>query len=123
MHSYTSSQWVPFPVELVFAFFANPNNLPHLTPKWQRARVEELSLVPPPARPLAADPALRFQSPAAGAGSELSISMRLLRGLRMRAGWQLTIAEFAWNDHFTDVLLKGPFKSWRHMHRIVHETG
>jgi len=123
MHTFTTSQWVPYPVELVFAFFANPNNLPHLTPKWQQARLEDLRLVPPPPRPAAANPANRFQSPAAGAGSELLVSMRLLPGLPMRAGWQVRIAEFAWYDHFEDVLLKGPFAAWRHTHRIVSEFG
>jgi hypothetical protein len=28
-----TQQWVPYPVELVFAFFANPANLPHLMPR------------------------------------------------------------------------------------------
>lgn len=121
MHTFTTSQWVPYPVELVFAFFANPNNLPHLTPKWQKARIEDLRLQPPPLRPLAANPEHRFQSPAAGAGSELLVSMRLAPGLPMRAGWQLRIAEFAWYDHFQDELVKGPFAAWRHTHHVVRE--
>lgn len=120
-YTFSTTQWLPYPVELVFAFFANPANLPHLTPKWQRARVEDLRLVPPPPRPVAENPAHRFQSTAAGAGSELIVSMRLMPGLPMRAGWQVRIAEFVWNDHFQDELLKGPFAYWRHTHRIVRE--
>ena len=121
MHTFTTSQWVPFPVELVFAFFANPANLPHLTPKWQHARLESSRILPPPARPLAAHPAYRFQSPAAGAGSELVISMRHLPGLPMRATWVVRISEFVWNDHFQDELLKGPFAYWQHTHQIARE--
>ena len=121
MHTFTASQWVPYPVELVFAFFANPANLPHLTPKWQHARLESSRVIPPPARPLAADLAHRFQSPAAGAGSELMISMRPMRGLPLRTSWLVRINDFAWNDHFQDELLKGPFSRWRHTHHIVRE--
>jgi ligand-binding SRPBCC domain-containing protein len=121
MHTFTTSQWVPYPVELVFAFFANPSNLPHLTPKRQKARVESMRLVPAPARPVATDPALRFQSPAAGVGTEVMLSMRLATGLPFRTRWLVRIAEFAWNDHFEDELLKGPFAAWRHRHTIVRE--
>lgn len=119
---FTTSQWVPYPVELVFAFFANPGNLPHLCPKWQQARLESSRLVPPPARPLAADPALRYQSPAAGAGSELEISMRPFRGVPARAHWLVRISDFAWNSHFRDEQVTGPFALWRHTHNIRSET-
>ncbi|HTJ29364.1 MAG TPA: SRPBCC family protein [Acidobacteriaceae bacterium] len=121
MLTFTTSQWVPYPVELVFAFFANPSNLPHLTPKWRQARVESMRLLPAPARPVAEDPTLRFQSPAAGVGTEVMLSMRLISGLPFRTSWLARIAEFAWNDHFEDEQLKGPFAAWRHTHRIVRE--
>ena len=117
-----TSQWVPFPVELVFAFFANPGNLPHLMPKWQRAKVESSRIIPPPPRPVAEEPALRFQSPAAGTGSEMVISFRPVPGVPFRIGWIARISEFEWNDHFCDEQLKGPFASWHHCHRIVAET-
>ncbi len=117
-----TSQWVPFPVELVFAFFANPGNLPHLMPKWQQAKVENSRFLAPPPRPLAPDPALRFQSPAAGEGSEMMISFRPFPGLPLRFRWLARISEFVWNDHFCDEQVKGPFAAWKHCHRIVAET-
>jgi ligand-binding SRPBCC domain-containing protein len=117
-----TSQWTPFPVELVFAFFANPANLPHLMPKWQQARVESSRLVAPPPRPIAPDPALRYQSPAAGVGSEIVLSFRPLRGIPFRIGWLARITEFAWNSHFCDEQLKGPFAAWKHCHRIESES-
>ncbi len=40
-HTFQSEQWVPYPRERVFAFFADPANLPPLMPAWQRARVEK----------------------------------------------------------------------------------
>jgi ligand-binding SRPBCC domain-containing protein len=118
----STSQWTPFPVELVFAFFANPGNLPHLMPKWQQARVESSRLVAPPSRPVAPDPTLRFQSPAAGMGSEMAISFRPVPRLPLRVGWLARITEFVWNSHFCDEQIKGPFASWRHRHSIVAET-
>lgn len=117
-----TSQWLPFPVELVFAFFANPANLPHLMPKWQQARIESSRIIAPPARPIAADPTRRFQSPAAGEGSEMVISFRPIPGLPFRLGWLARIGEFAWNSHFCDEQLKGPFASWKHCHRTTSET-
>jgi len=117
-----SSQWTPFPVELVFAFFANPGNLPHLMPPWRRANVESSRFIAPPPRPLAADPARRFQSPAAGVGSEMVIGFRLIPGVSLRIGWLARIVEFEWNSHFCDEQVRGPFASWRHCHRVASET-
>ncbi len=119
--SLRTSQWVPFPVELVFAFFANPANLPHLMPKWQQARIEDSKLIPPPPRPLASEPTLRFQSPAAGTGSEMSISFRPIAGIGFRIGWLARITDFVWNDHFSDTQVSGPFALWNHTHHIVSE--
>jgi ligand-binding SRPBCC domain-containing protein len=121
-HTLRTSQWVPFPVELVFAFFANPANLPHLMPKWQRAKIESSRFIAPQARPVALDPALRFQSPAAGTGSEMVISFRPVPGIGFRIGWLARITEFEWNSHFCDEQLKGPFALWKHCHRIGSET-
>jgi len=117
-----TSQWTAFPVELVFAFFANPGNLPHLMPKWQQAKIESSRFLAPPPRPLAPDPALRFQSPAAGAGSEIVIGFRPFPWLPFRIGWLARITEFVWNSHFCDEQLKGPFRTWKHRHGIVAET-
>jgi len=120
--SFETSQWTPFPVELVFAFFANPVNLPHLMPKWQQGKIESSRFIAPPPRPVAPDPTLRFQSPAAGEGSEIVFSLRPFRGLPFRVSWLGRISEFVWNSHFCDEQLKGPFASWRHRHGIAAEA-
>lgn len=116
------SDWVPYPVELVFAFFANPSNLPHLMPPALETRIEDVRLQPPPPRPVAADPARRFQSLAAGAGSEILISFRPVRWLPQRVSWTAKILEFAWNSHFIDQQIRGPFALFRHRHGIQAET-
>jgi ligand-binding SRPBCC domain-containing protein len=117
-----SSQWTAFPVELVFAFFANPGNLPHLMPKWQQARIESSRLIAPPPRPVAPEQTLRFQSPAAGEGSEMAISFRPIAKLPFRIGWLARITEFVWNSHFCDEQIQGPFASWKHRHGIAAEV-
>lgn len=117
-----TSDWFPFPVELVFAFFANPANLPHLMPPGVRARVEDVRLQPPPPRPVAADPARRFKSVAAGTGSEILISLYPIKWLPQRVSWTVRIVEFRWNSHFIDEQVQGPFARFRHRHGISAET-
>jgi ligand-binding SRPBCC domain-containing protein len=116
-HTFKAEQWLPYPVELVFAFFANPQNLPHLMPKWQKARIEEAALAPPPPRPTTT-----IRSVAAGAGSHITLSFRPFPLSPLRVPWEAEISEFAWNDHFCDTQLRGPFAYWRHCHRISAET-
>ncbi len=116
---FEAEQWVPYPVDLVFAFFADPNNLPPLMPRWQKARIEEARIVPPP--PLPKSAVRRFRSMAAGEGTELTISFRPIPFSPIRLPWEGVITEFAWNDHFCDEIRRGPFRYWRHCHRVAEE--
>ena len=118
---FETSQWVPFQVELVFAFFANPHNLPPLMPPELKARIEDMRLKPPPPRPIADDPARRFQSLAAGVGSEIVISFTPIKWLP-RVSWTARMLEFEWNSHFADEMANGPFKTFRHRHGIAPES-
>jgi ligand-binding SRPBCC domain-containing protein len=119
---FETQQWVPFPIELVFAFFANPSNLPHLMPPALKSRIEDVRLQPPPPRPQATDPARRFRSIAAGAGSEILISFRPVRFVPQRLSWMARIEEFEWNSHFIDEQVHGPFKRFRHRHGVGAEA-
>jgi ligand-binding SRPBCC domain-containing protein len=118
---FETSQWVPYPVELVFAFFANPANLPHLMPTELKVRIEDARLTPPPPRPLHPDPARRFSSTAAGIGSEILITFCPLRWVPRRIGFTARITEFVWNSHFSDEQAGGPFASFHHRHGIEPE--
>jgi ligand-binding SRPBCC domain-containing protein len=117
---FETQQWVPYPVELVFAFFANPHNLPPLMPPETEARIEDMRVVAPPPRPVTDDPARKFQSLAAGAGSEIVLSFAPLKWLP-RVSWTARIVEFAWNSYFIDEMVRGPFKTFRHRHGIAAE--
>ena len=110
-------QWLPFPVEYVFRFFSNPANLPRLMPDWQKARIDESTLTLPP--PSASNiPG----TPVAGAGSRILLSFRPVPFSPIRLHWNAQIDEFAWNDHFCDLQLTGPFAYWHHCHRVSAET-
>ena len=112
---YSSEQTLSYPIEVVFAFFANPENLPRLMPPWQKARIEEASFTAPPPHP---DHVRRIKGIAAGAGTRLTMSFRPVPLSPIRLPWEAEISEFVWNDHFCDVQLRGPFASWRHCHRL-----
>jgi ligand-binding SRPBCC domain-containing protein len=118
---FQTRQWLPFPVELVFAFFANPVNLPHLMPPRLKTRIEDARIQPPPARPVAQDPARRFVSVAAGVGSQILISFEPIPWIPKRVSWMARITEFEWNSHFCDEQVRGPFTGFRHRHGIEPE--
>lgn len=122
LQRFEARQWLPFPVELVFAFFADPSNLAHLLPPRLKARIEDMRVLPPPARPLAEDPARRFRSMAAGVGTEILLSLRPLPPLPYRVRCVARIAEFEWYSHFIDEQARGPLRSFRHRHNIAAET-
>jgi ligand-binding SRPBCC domain-containing protein len=107
-HSFQTEQLVPYPRERVFAFFADPANLPPLMPRWQRARVERAQFVP-------------SGDVAAGEGSLITISFRAIPWVPLRLEWDAYIAEFRWNDFFCDEQRRGPFKYFRHCHRLRDE--
>jgi ligand-binding SRPBCC domain-containing protein len=115
-HTFHAEQWLPYPVDLVFVFFANPENLPRLMPSWQKTCIEEVSLAPPP--PIASQPS----SLVAGAGTKLKISFRPFAYAPIRISWNAEISEFVWNDHFCDRQLRGPFASWHHCHHVRPQT-
>ena len=115
MHVFKSEQWVPFPRDLVFAFFANPRNLPPLMPHWQRARIDAVHYRPPPPRP---EGTAVYPGVTAGNGTRLTITARALPLLPLRGAWVALIEDFRWNEGFCDVQLRGPFAYWKHCHSV-----
>jgi ligand-binding SRPBCC domain-containing protein len=111
--SFTSEQWVPFPVDRVFAFFADPLNLPRLMPAWQDARIDSLELQTPD----------RGSSPhAAGRGSRILLSFRPVPLSPIRLRWLALIDDYLVDHHFCDLQVTGPFGYWRHCHLVGAET-
>ena len=73
-HRAQFEQWVPFPIERVFLFFANPGNLARIMPPHTGTELLRLKLVPPPG--VAEERAtITDRAPLAGAGSEIVTSI------------------------------------------------
>lgn len=116
MHQkFHAEQRLPYPIELVFAFFANPENLPRLMPGWQKARIEEASFRPPPPRPAGVK---GYRGTAAGDGTRLIISFRPFPYSPVRMAWEAKISHFVWNKQFCDTQTRGPFHFWHHCHKV-----
>src|SRR5438270_9953493 len=108
-HHLEFEQWVPFPLERVFAFFSNPENLPLIMPAASATKLVALNRV-------------GAGGNTAGVGSTIVTSFRVFSFLPIRAQWIARITEFEKNHYFADVQDKGPFKSWHHRHELREET-
>jgi ligand-binding SRPBCC domain-containing protein len=120
VHHAEFAQWVPFPPEQVFLFLANPENLPRIMPPTSRTRIEKLQLVPP--EPPPGTSSVATGNSLAGASSEIVTSFRVAPSLPLRRIWIARITEFAWNRHFADIQVRGPFRSWTHRHELTPEV-
>jgi ligand-binding SRPBCC domain-containing protein len=112
---FITEQWFPHSVEQVFRFFADPRNLELISPPEMGARVVAARL----ARPQEIEGNTHGL---AGAGSELTISMRLVPFFPFRAIWKARIIDFEWNRYFRDVQVKGPFRRFDHLHEVQAAT-
>ena len=119
-HKFSTEQWIAAPLREVFAFFADPENLPRLMPRWQHATIQQARLVSPP--PQTDAPSRDSAGIAAGEGSEMTVRFRPVPFSPLQLSWRARIAEFAWNDCFCDEQLRGPFAYWRHCHRVLAEA-
>jgi ligand-binding SRPBCC domain-containing protein len=95
-------QWVPRPIEEVFAFFSNAANLELLTPPWLKFHI----VTPQPI------------TMAPGTLIEYRIHWHFVR-LR----WVTEIVEWTPPTRFVDVELRGPYKLWHHTHSFTSERG
>jgi ligand-binding SRPBCC domain-containing protein len=109
--TYCTEQWLAQPLDAVFAFFADPENLPRLMPQWQKPRIESANIIPPPGAP-------STSAKAAGTGSKIVLSFLPFPLTPFRLKWQAEIVDFEWNSHFCDLQVRGPFKYWKHCHRL-----
>jgi|SRR5581483_7129436 len=112
---FTTEQWLPHSVEQVFRFFADPRNLERISPPDVRARLIAARLVRPQGKG-------EDVHGLAGAGSELTISTRILATVPFRTTWKARIIEFEWNRYFRDVQVKGPFRRFDHRHEVEAAT-
>jgi ligand-binding SRPBCC domain-containing protein len=100
-HMFEARIWLARPRPEVFAFFANPRNLPALTPP--RLRLQLLT----PATTLAAGAVLDFR----------------LRWLGIPLSWRTYVREYDPPYRFVDVQVRGPWARWEHRHQFLEEGG
>jgi ligand-binding SRPBCC domain-containing protein len=101
-HVLEREQLVRRPLEEVFAFFADAANLERLTPP--RLAFEILTPLPI----------------AMKAGAQIDYQLRLF-GVPFR--WRTLIETFEPRRRFTDVQLRGPYRTWHHLHEFESVAG
>ena len=116
MHQhFTAEQFLPYPVETVFTFFANPENLPRLMPKWQRARIEQAPFARHPSVTHAHGAPLHRRRRRHADYSELPpVSLTPPCAVT----WLAAINHFIWNEQFCDTQLDRPLFFWHHCHKV-----
>jgi ligand-binding SRPBCC domain-containing protein len=91
-------QWISRPIEEVFSFFSNAQNLETITPSWIGFKIISMS------------------TPEIVAGTQIRYRLKL-HGIPIH--WRTEILH--WNPpySFTDIEREGPYKLWHHTHRFI----
>ncbi|MEM9185012.1 MAG: SRPBCC family protein [Planctomycetota bacterium] len=89
---------LPRPVDEMFAFFSQPENLAKLTPPWMHFKI----LTPEPIE--------------MAAGTVLDYRVKILKFVPMR--WRSKITTWEPGVAFADTQVRGPYTRWDHDHRF-----
>ena len=101
-HRLVASQLVPRPLDEVFAFFANPDNLGRLTPPGMRFE-------------------FRTEDRRMRSGLVLDYRLRPLAGIPV--SWRTRIDTYDPPNGFHDVQERGPYRRWEHSHAFEAVDG
>ena len=103
MHIYLleREQWLPKPIDEVFAFFSRPENLQVITPPWLDFRMVKTP------ETLHAGSLIRYR----------------LRWHRLPIRWTTEISEWNPPSGFVDREISGPYALWNHEHRFISQNG
>jgi uncharacterized protein len=101
-HELLMEQWVPRPINEIFAFFGDVKNLELLTPPHLRFKV------------------LSSSTDSLQAGTLIDYKLQL-HGIPFR--WQSLIGEWNPVTHFSDTQMRGPYKKWHHTHTFIEQEG
>lgn len=95
-------QWIPQPIESVFAFFSENKNLETITPEFVGFKILGLS------------------TEKLGEGTLLDYRLKM-HGIPVR--WQSQIVDWHPPSGFSDIQTKGPYAEWRHTHYFYEKDG
>ncbi len=101
-HELLFEQWVPRPMDEVFGFFSDAQNLELLTPPHLKFKVLGSSTNP------------------LQAGTRIDYKLQL-HGIPFH--WQSLIGEWNPVTHFSDTQMRGPYKKWHHTHTFIEQDG
>ena len=100
---FSTSIWLPAPLEKVFQFFARAENLQKITPPWVH-----FELLTPKNFEICA-------------GTHIDYNIRI-HGVPVR--WQTEIGVWEPPFRFVDIQIKGPYRLWHHTHTFeAHQEG
>ncbi|HTK94698.1 MAG TPA: SRPBCC family protein [Terriglobales bacterium] len=112
-YTFTTEQWVPAPLDDVFAFFADVQNLPRLSPPDLEIRIRGAELVAP-----AFVPPLYDGRQFAGAGSNVRIRF-VPPEFSIPMEHEAHITDFVWGRMFRDRTSQWPLLRWDHKHEFA----
>lgn len=95
-------QWIARPIDEVFAFFADAQNLEKITPHWLGFKI------------------LSMSTNSISEGTVIRYRLRL-NGIPI--SWRTDICEWNPPHCFVDEQTEGPYKRWRHTHRFEAHGG
>jgi ligand-binding SRPBCC domain-containing protein len=101
-HTLRQQQWIPRPIEDVFAFFSDARNLEAITPPWLRFRVLSMST----------ESIMR--------GTEIRYR---LAWHHVPLQWRSEIRKWDPPHSFTDIQISGPYRLWHHTHAFEAHGG
>ncbi|MGH7853307.1 MAG: SRPBCC family protein [Candidatus Binatia bacterium] len=100
-HHFQTEQWLAQPLDRIFKFFADPENLERLTPPWLSFQIRTR-------------PDIKIEK-----GTLLDYRLRL-RGIPLR--WQSEITVWEPPCRFVDRQTKGPYSLWVHEHTFTDDN-
>jgi uncharacterized protein len=97
MYILRREQWIESPIDEVFAFFADAQNLQEITPPWLGFKI------------------LSMSTDSIQEGTVIRYRLRL-HGIPVH--WRTNICEWDPPYCFVDEQARGPYKKWRHTHKF-----
>ncbi len=104
MHQFKVVQFLPIDKRKAWEFFSSPENLSIITPPEMDFKI--LS---------------KLNQEGIYEGMKIDYTVKPLWGITVR--WQTEIIKVQKNNYFTDIQLKGPYKTWEHTHTFSEVPG